>query len=53
MLKELKILEKEKDKWRPPSLSELTQIIRNLQLTHLGLKASKCNIKVIWMSKKA
>ena len=27
-------------KWRPPSLSELTPIISNMRLTHLGLEAS-------------
>ena len=28
------------DKWRPPSLSELTQLIFNMGLTHLGSEAS-------------
>ena len=27
--------------WRPPNLSELTQIIINIVLTHLGLEVSK------------
>ena len=31
------------DKWRPPSLSELTPIIFNMELTHLGTEASKWN----------
>ena len=29
-----------KDRWRPLSLSELTPIIFNMMLTHLGLEAS-------------
>ena len=29
-----------KDKWRPPSLSGLTPIIFNMELTNLGSKAS-------------
>ena len=32
--------------WRPPSLSELTPIISNMELTHLGLDAS-INIDLI------
>ena len=28
--------------WRLPSLSELTQMIFNMGLTHLGTEASKC-----------
>ena len=31
-------------KWRPPRLSELTPIISNMELTHLGLEASIVNI---------
>ena len=30
------------DKWRPPSLSELSAIISNMELTHLGLETSIC-----------
>ena len=30
-----------RNKWTPPSLSELTPIILNMELTHLGLEASK------------
>ena len=29
-------------KWRPPSLSELTSMVFNMRLTHLGSEASKC-----------
>ena len=29
------------DKWRPPSLSELTPIIFNIEMNNLGLDASK------------
>ena len=32
------------DKWRPPSLSELTPMILDMGLTHLGSKASKYRI---------
>ena len=28
--------------WRPPSLSELTPMIFNMRLTHLGSEASDC-----------
>ena len=31
-----------KNIWRPPSLSELTPMIFNTGLTHLGSEASKC-----------
>ena len=32
-----------KNKWRPPSLSELTPIKSNMELTHLSSEASKYN----------
>ena len=31
-----------KKKWRHPILNELTPIIFDIELTHLGLEASKC-----------
>ena len=34
------------EKWRPPSLSELTSMISNMGLTHLGSEASKYPIMV-------
>ena len=34
------------DIWRPPSLNELTPMISNTGLTHLGLEASNCKISV-------
>ena len=46
MIKKLKIKEKNYlliyagVKWRPPSLSELTPMVFNTGLTHLGLKAT-------------
>ena len=33
-------------KWRPPSLSELNLVIFNMELTHLGSKASKYKLKL-------
>ena len=30
------------NKWRPPNLSELTLVILNMELTHLGSEASIC-----------
>ena len=32
------------NKWRPLSLSELTQMVFNKGLTHLGSEASKCDL---------
>ena len=31
--------------WRPPSLNELTQMIYNIELTHLGSEASTYSSK--------
>ena len=30
--------------WRPPSLSELTPMIFDMRITHLGLEASNLNV---------
>ena len=37
------------DKWRPLSLSKLTLIVFNMELTHLGSETSKCTIWVLWL----
>ena len=34
-------------RWRPPSLSELTQMIFNTVLTHLGSEASRCHSSIV------
>ena len=45
-VKRLKLLIKVKVNWRSSSLSELTPILFNMGLTHLGFEASNCqNIK--------
>ena len=31
--------------WRPLNLSQLTQIIFNMELSHLGMEVSICSIK--------
>ena len=36
------------NKWRPPSLSELTSIIFHMELTHFGFEASKYEM---WQNK--
>ena len=36
-----KITQNDDNKWMPPSLSELTPMVFNIWLTHLGLEASK------------
>ena len=33
------------DKWRPSSLSDLTPIISNIELTHLGSEVSKYKVQ--------
>ena len=38
------------NKWKPPSLSELTPMIFDMGLTHLGLEATKSIMKLFLAS---
>ena len=45
MLFEIEIYIKSVFNWRPPSLNELTPIIFDTEMTHLGSEASNLTIK--------
>ena len=40
-------------KWRPPSLSKLTPIIIDMELTYFGSETSKCNFLILFLLKAA